>query len=173
MDTHEIARIAAACNALRPDWPIRQLQTLLTDERMVNRPRRDVTVALAWVACESGTSSPYRVLETGPWWKAAGIEGAATNREPFDQSAFCRTCGKPEHRCRAQRIADDDHEFESVLAMRQRRERGEFDTSPRIVDELHGLVGPDGFTRLAPDKPDPTPNPHAQAAREAMRKESA
>ena len=112
MNEHERSRIAAAMNAARPDWPTRQLLTLLADERLADRPRRDVFVALAWVACESGTSSPYRVLEAGPWWKAAGIEGTSTQGRNIwpDDAHRCRTCSLPGGQCR-QRWAND-HDYE-------------------------------------------------------------
>lgn len=70
MNEHEIERIAGAMNHLRPDWPIKQLRTLLADPRIAGRPRRDVVIALGYVACESNSASPYRVLEAGPWWQA-------------------------------------------------------------------------------------------------------
>lgn len=165
MNEHEITRIAAAMNQLRPDWPLKQLGTLLRDDRMVTRPRRDVTVALSWVACEAGTSSPYRVLENGPWWKAAGIEGAATNREPFDQTTFCHICGKPERRCQSTRIADDDHTFESVLSVRQRREAGDYDKTVRVVDHLRGQVVESKAEPEPVERPKREPNPHVEAAR--------
>lgn len=92
MNTHEIERIAASMNMLRPDWPKQQLKTLLSDERITNRPRRDVVVALGWVACEPNTHTPYRVLEAGPWWKAAGVE--TTNVNPLaDKGPWCKNCG--------------------------------------------------------------------------------
>lgn len=171
MNEHEITRIAAAMNQLRPDWPLKQLGTLLRDDRIVTRPRRDVTVALAWVACEAGTSSPYRVLEAGPWWRAAAIESAST-REPFDQTSTCGTCGKPEDRCQRTRIADDDHPFESVLSVKRRREAGEFDTA-RTVDHLRELVI-DAKAEPAPaaEKPTAPPSEHAEAARAALREEA-
>jgi hypothetical protein len=93
MNEHEIDRIAAAMNQLRPDWPVKSLRTLLTRPELASRARRDVTVALAWVACESGTSSPARVIEAGPWWRAAGIEGTLTNRHPKPADA-CHRCGR-------------------------------------------------------------------------------
>ena len=110
MNEHEIDRIAAGMNQLRPDWPVRQLTTLLKDTRMVDRPRRDVAVALAWVACEPRTSTPYRVLEAGPWWKAAGIEGSAHVREVLNPAERCGICSERHDRCRS--IWVDDHEFE-------------------------------------------------------------
>lgn len=112
MNEHEIERIAAAMNQLRPDWPAKQLRTLLADARIADRPRRDVAVALAWVACESGTANPYRVIEAGPWWRAAAIEGQAHQREVLSREERCGICAKPRERCQSTRLADDDHEFE-------------------------------------------------------------
>src|SRR5690606_16846987 len=92
MNQHEIDRIAAAMNQLRPDWPTKQLQTLLSNPALATRPRRDVCVALAWVACETNSSSPYRVLEAGPWWRAAAVEGATAPRNTFDPARDCDVC---------------------------------------------------------------------------------
>jgi hypothetical protein len=93
MNEHEIERIAAAMNQLRPDWPVKSLRTLLSKPQLANRARRDVTVALAWVACEKDTATPARVLEAGPWWKAAGVEGTLVSRHPRPEDA-CGTCGR-------------------------------------------------------------------------------
>jgi hypothetical protein len=84
MNENEIDRIAAATNALRPDWPLASLRTLLQRPEMVNRTRRDVAVALAWVACESATKTPARVLEAGPWWQATNADGQRTGRTSYD-----------------------------------------------------------------------------------------
>ena len=75
MNENEIDRIAAMGNVLRPDWPLASLRTLLTKHELKVRPRRDVAVALAWIACESATKTPARILEAGPWWIAANAEG--------------------------------------------------------------------------------------------------
>lgn len=111
MNDHEAQRIAAAANALRPDWPTSSLLTIIR-KNLLDRPRRDVAVALAWVACESGTSNPGRVLESGPWWQAAAVDGQTTGRrEPFDPATCCGTCNKPnDHR------HPTDHEFETTVA---------------------------------------------------------
>lgn len=74
MNENEINRIAAMANALRPDWPLASLRTLLAGPDLRNRSRRDVAVALAWVACETETMTPARVIESGPWWHAANVE---------------------------------------------------------------------------------------------------
>jgi len=70
---NEIDRITAAVSALRPDWPAKSLHTLIAD-KLAHRTRRDVAVALTWVACDSDTKSPGRVLENGPWWTGLGQE---------------------------------------------------------------------------------------------------
>ena len=93
MNDHEAERIAAAMNQARPDWPVKQLRTLLADPRIAERPRRDVFVALAWVACESNTATPYRVLEAGPWWRACSIEDGHVPRPPR-VGEFCHYCGR-------------------------------------------------------------------------------
>ena len=118
MNEHEIERIADAMHRLRPDWPIKQLRTLLSDDRLADRPRRDVTVALAWVACESGTANPYRVLESGPWWKAAGIEGTSTQGRNLwpDDAHRCRTCSRDKaghDRLNANTPPDEVHPWET------------------------------------------------------------
>ncbi len=95
MNEHEIERIAGAFNVLRPDWPTGQLRTLLRD-KLADRPRRDVMVALSWVAAESGSTSPYRVLEAGPWWKAVGLFTDAPKRNPHPEES-CTTCGRWMH----------------------------------------------------------------------------
>ena len=110
MNDHERERIADAFNRLRPDWPTKQLRTLLADSRLVDRPRRDVVVALGWVACEPGTSSPYRVLEAGPWWRAVAVDDTETHvRDVAPLGSRCTVCGLTEEAC-AIRWAHD-HEF--------------------------------------------------------------
>lgn len=128
MNDHEAERIADAMNRLRPDWPVKQLRTLLRDDRISGRPRRDIAVALSWIACENGTSTPYRVLETGPWWIATAVDGQTTGRrEPFDPMRFCGTCNKPNDSRHP-----DDHAFESVLAERRKDEPDRALVSTRI-----------------------------------------
>lgn len=101
MTPGEIDRIAAAANALRPDWPIRSLQTLLARPELAHRPRRDVAVALTWVACESATLNPGRVIEAGPWWKAAvaGDDTVSGHRPPRRDQECPRHPGQYADRC--------------------------------------------------------------------------
>lgn len=113
MNELEIARIADAMSRLRSDWPAKQLVTLLHHDSLVGRPRRDVLVALVWVASEAGTASPYRVLEAGPWWRAAAVDDTpAPRRETYDPGENCSVCSLTQDRCR--RTWTGDHEYVSA-----------------------------------------------------------
>jgi len=105
MIDHEIDRIAAAINRLRPDWPAASLRTLLSGPALRDRPRRDVAVAMTWVACDSATLTPARILEAGPWWKAAAVESPeGTYRHPprAGRDDECpKHIGEHVHHCRA------------------------------------------------------------------------
>lgn len=112
MRTHEIERIALAVNRLRPDWPVASLETFIA-ERLGSRPRRDVLVALMWVAAEPETTTPARVLEAGPWWRAAATDDTpAPRRETYDPGENCSVCSLTRDRCR--RTWTGDHEYVSV-----------------------------------------------------------
>lgn len=92
MTTHdERQRLAAMANALRPDWPLKSLYTLLTDDDvLVKRSYRDVAQALAWVGTDPQTKTPARLKEPGPWWGAA----AATTKGPVVTAVgHCAKCG--------------------------------------------------------------------------------
>lgn len=111
MNDHEIERIAAAMHELRPDWPTASLRTLIT-KQLSHKPRRDVCVALAWVACESASATPARVLnEHGPWWRAAAIDESGPAKT-YDRNATCATCGQAKDRCR--QLWEGDHEYVTV-----------------------------------------------------------
>lgn len=96
MNDHEVERIAAAMNMLRPDWPTKQLKTLMADRRLKDRPRRDVSVALTWIACDTATHNPYRVLEAGPWWKATAVDGPTGPNLLAQKPPWCKNCGQGE-----------------------------------------------------------------------------
>jgi hypothetical protein len=134
MNEHETDRIADAMNRLRPDWPLKQLRSLLADPRITTRPRRDVTVALAWVACESASASPYRVLQAGPWWRAAAIEGEQQHFQPLAPAERCRVCGRSRTDC--SRNPHGDHDFAPDI-----REPRNYDIAP-VIAELKGLARP-------------------------------
>ena len=156
MNDHEAQRIAAAMHAARPDWPTASLLTLLR-KNLIDRPRRDVFVALAWVASEPNTATPARVLEIGPWWRAAGVEGQSTKRPEPDNHDRCSTCALAKDRCRS--LHADDHDF------RPWTEKPQIDTKATVA-ALKGFIEP-----MSPP-PEPKPllptdrDPAAVAARE-------
>ena len=124
MNEHEIARLAAAFHALRPDWPAASLRTFIA-KNLASRPQRDVAVALAYIACESGTNTPARVLESGPWWRAAATEAPSVIRNTWDPAVNCGICSKPEHACRAIPETVSGHTYvtgNTVRAQQRRRE---------------------------------------------------
>ncbi|MQB00516.1 MAG: hypothetical protein GEU78_09535 [Actinobacteria bacterium] len=86
MNETERDRIAAATNALRPDWPLRSIRTFI-DDNLRARGYRDTAIAMAYIACDPETKTPKRVLEAGPWWTAA-----TTNRATSTPDPFCRRC---------------------------------------------------------------------------------
>ena len=134
MNDHEKDRIAAAFNQLRPDWPTKSIRTLLDRDTLAGRPRRDVVVALGWIACETNTATPARVLESGPWWRAAATEGTSAHFAPLKPEQRCKTCGKSEPDCR--RNPHAAHDFEADV-FRPR----EVDVTP-VVAELKGHLEP-------------------------------
>lgn len=139
MNEHDIARIADGFHRLRPDWPVRQLTTLLGSAGLRDRPRRDVLVALAWVAAESGTSTPYRVLEAGPWWRAAAVDGQVTsNRDNPEPSERCTTCSLSRARCR--QLWAGDHDY--VPATATRAWKSDPDRAKTVTDALRAEVLP-------------------------------
>lgn len=148
MNDHEAERIAAAMNQLRPDWPIKSLRTLLARPQLADRPRRDVTVALAWIACEAGTATPARVLENGPWWRAAAIEGTLVPRHPKPEDS-CKHCGQ---------------EFRPDCCDHPTRERipADPEVTRRIVEALKADLEP---TRERPEPREVTHTPQGDAAR--------
>lgn len=165
MNEHEIERIAAAANQLRPDWPLKQLKTLLSDERIACRPRRDVAVALMWVGCEPNSASPYRVLEAGPWWKAAGIESTVPLAK---RGPICIHCGFERHDC--ERRWKTDHAYEGPDDWMRRRPKQETDV-PRVIEALKAdiahapeIAAPKNLDDLLPA--DRAPN--VEAARAAL-----
>jgi hypothetical protein len=124
MNEHEIVRIAAAMHAARPDWNAASVATLIR-KNLADRPRRDVFVALAWVASEPSSSTPARVLEAGPWWKAAGAGDTFTTGHQHvakvygftegDPREVCSECGMHRHEC-VRRSATNGHTFLSRVA---------------------------------------------------------
>jgi hypothetical protein len=160
MNENEIQRIAAMANALRPDWPVPSLVTLLSKPGLVNRSRRDAAVALTWVACDSASKTPARVLESGPWWTA--VADATDGGKPrVDYDNRCRTCNYPEPACRqlAEQM-NDPHEFVRWGDVRAGR------VPPELPCEMPENLRRGGrMTRCREDHPDPTDQPDAEGAK--------
>ncbi len=97
--SNEIQRLAAAANALRPEWPVSSLITLLSTKQ-ATRPYRDLAVALAWVATDATSKTPARLSEAGPWWSATSMsEGIGPSQltqhcpeHPAQKAGNCRAC---------------------------------------------------------------------------------
>lgn len=130
MNESEIDRIAATFNVLRPDWPVTSLRTLLARPELAHRPRRDVIVALGWVAAESESKTPARVIEAGPWWQAAAVEsrtitryppkrGEDCKRHPGEWPESCRLCASermaPVHELHPREESDDVRDWRIAL----------------------------------------------------------
>lgn len=99
MTKTEAERIAAQGHALRPDWPLASLMTILAAHR--TKAYRDVAVALAWIATDPQTQTPGRLNESGPWWKAtqAGEPTFTTvnlrcTEHPTEPAGRCGPCDK-------------------------------------------------------------------------------
>ncbi len=101
----ETHRLAAALNALRPDWPVKSLVTFI-DANLRPRTYRETAVALTWVASDPQTETPKRVLENGPWWNAtraqAGTVSVIPTRCPEHRQHRAASC--PE--CAATPVGD-------------------------------------------------------------------
>jgi hypothetical protein len=94
----QAARLAAAINALRPEWPAQSLLTFI-GKNLTGRAYRDAAVALAWIAADPTTLTPARVLEPGPWWQAANAQNPTVSaislkcpEHPAERAWDCRPC---------------------------------------------------------------------------------
>lgn len=104
----EAERIAAAINALRPDWSQAQIMGVLADERIrVQKTYADTALAMTKLALDPETRQPTRVFEHGHWW---------VNVQPtVSQSAHvramspddCDICSRQPEVC----AFDDSHEY--------------------------------------------------------------
>jgi hypothetical protein len=94
MTEAQISRLAHSLNELRPDWPISSLTTWIS-RNLSRRAYQDAAVALVWVATDmksDGTyasEKPSRVLEAGPWWRAAAAGEARGNHGPARVGEDC------------------------------------------------------------------------------------
>lgn len=118
MNPTQIQRLAAAVNALRPDWPTQSLTTFL-HRNLETRDWRDTATAMAWIATDPDTRTPARVLEAGPWWPTVADGPAPASREPR-----CAGCGRTRagHDAAEALVTSGKHDFETHTdAMRRTR----------------------------------------------------
>lgn len=109
MTPTETARIAAAINTLRPDWPTNSITTFLHTSGLANRPYQTIAIALTWIAVDPTTRTPARALENGPWWRATTTpENTPTPTHPWGPQN-CHTCGLPQHQCTTR--WKNDHQY--------------------------------------------------------------
>lgn len=103
----ELERLAAAANALRPDWPAKSVLTYLERDH-ATKAYRDLAVALAHVAADPETRNPKRLSEPGPWWRLTTdtTEDHRAKRcpETGHGSYFAINCGA----CRSEQLAAAD-----------------------------------------------------------------
>jgi len=103
-DEHEIQRIAAAMNVIRPKWPIKSLVTFLTNHH-ARRPYRDLLIAGVVVASDERTETPKLLNQHGPWWAAA--QAAFVHVEvSHEKCAEPGHTSYPAHNCGACRAED-------------------------------------------------------------------
>jgi hypothetical protein len=103
----QIARLAGMAANLRPDWPQSSLFTFIT-RNLTSYAYRDAAVMLAWVATDDQTATPKRVLEAGPWRKAARPDGAPRPIQA-DKDGTCGTCYERRDVCRTRWAGDHDY----------------------------------------------------------------
>lgn len=112
IEKHHAETIAAAINILRPDWPTKSITTII-GRNLINRPYRDLAIALTIIATDPTSKTPARICEDGPWWHALTLtrpggadtyQGTPRNHEtcPIDgHSGWKHNCGQ----CRADQLA--------------------------------------------------------------------
>src|SRR5262249_25293075 len=92
----ETERIARSANGLRPDWPIKSLETFIW-QNLKHHAYRDVAIVLNIVATDPLTENPGRVLEAGPWWKATQLLGGPHAAWPRAHPQRAAHGGCPSH----------------------------------------------------------------------------
>lgn len=111
MTPTEIARLAAIVWNVRPEWQQTSLHTLIS-RNLAAKPYHLAVVAFIACAVDPDTKTPARVLENGPWWRAAAIAFGYEPATPIPlhrDDLHCKRCGLlrtdgEDHQC--QRVAD-------------------------------------------------------------------
>ena len=108
---NELQRLAAAMNALRPDWPTSSLFTLLRSKH-AGRAYADLAVAAVAVSVDPNTKTPARLSEAGPWWSL--VRQDVTPQVGPGSDPRCEKPGHEHERarhcrcCRAEALAEPD-----------------------------------------------------------------
>lgn len=137
----EAETVATAINVLRPDWPTKQIVTIIGRDHQ-HRPTLDIAAALLWLALDPDTETPGRLNESGPWWKGFQPQGHGRGQqgvgEDHQSPRKNETCQQPGHtgwagncpNCRAEEKARSDK------GARQPSRRSEYELSddPEVRD---------------------------------------
>jgi hypothetical protein len=130
MNKQEATRIAGAINALRPDWGVSGLMSILGDDRLRNRAYEDMTRTFVALALDPKSAKPTRVFEDGPWWHVTTLGRRERNTSSNIRHAAptdCDICGFPADRHVVASLNDHDY--------RPRNASG------------HGTTAPEGLIR--------------------------
>lgn len=85
MNKTEAETIARAINIHRPDWPIRQIVTIIGRDHQ-HRMRQDVAIALTAAALDPESRTPARINEDDfIGWKLAAIAAGVLSLDPADK----------------------------------------------------------------------------------------
>ena len=84
-------RLAQSINAIRPDWPVPSLLTLIGKRK--ERALMDLALELMYVALDPDTKSPARIDSDGPWKRLNhSAKSGPTYREI--KPGYCVICGE-------------------------------------------------------------------------------
>jgi hypothetical protein len=100
---NEPASLTDELRAIRPDWTRRQIENVLADPSVLERPPSLVRTAALICARDRETRLPARLLQDGPWWSQARTDVAqssAPGRAPW--------CGQRECDPVTRRIGEHD-----------------------------------------------------------------
>lgn len=100
-------RLAQAVNAMRPDWPVASLLTLIGKRK--ERALMDLALELMYVALDPDTKSPARIDADGPW-KRLNHSAVAGPQYRVITDDHCAICTQPKHMHPLS--PTDDHQWE-------------------------------------------------------------
>lgn len=92
----------------RPQWDASLVRVVLHSHAS-QVDGTDLAIAALRCAKDEKMPSPKAIGWRGPHWR-----DLATKPAEVKEQQWCGICTKPESRCRTERLADDDHEFEAT-----------------------------------------------------------